>query len=587
MTKFWWPVLLLVSIVAAADLGILPRIRETQDLLLLQGPNISVLNAYDRLVSDLESGDETVANNIAAQVYYKKALVELSLNKIQSAVHDLTRTLHLDPTLTPATQKLLEILKERGQFNEIRARFSKDDQEELFSQMDSWERAYLRISKFVANGTEQMTNEECVNTLSEYLIPVSPSNAALYELRLLCRRRSIHDQGGSSESTSLLDVIADYSTLLKLLPQRNLKYYIDFASYVLFTRSRFQESWNVVKVCLRIDNDFKECAGLSKIFSRLQDILKQVEDYSIYNGYLYPNSSEQTDLQQERLDSFQFDWSKIHKALASPISLPKRDKDKLPSSVVTNYDYLMWRAGQFAEQEFGDEASKSTLQFVLDLNRLACEAATRSGSPKNRYCGLVKDEGDPFFPKHVRRVDSLLNKKKFNEAHELLQKFNKNVQKTSFYKERFSVIERHHQQQQQQQQHYHYQQQQQYHQQQQQQQQRQQPAHDKSKDYYKILDIPRDADEKTIKKGYRAQTLKYHPDKYKGSDLSDAEIEAKMQEINEAYEVLSDSQAKADYDRGDNQQGGQQGQGFGGGQPDMHFQFNPEFFMHHGFHHQW
>lgn len=55
------------------------------------------------------------------------------------------------------------------------------------------------------------------------------------------------------------------------------------------------------------------------------------------------------------------------------------------------------------------------------------------------------------------------------------------------------------------------------------------------KDYYKILGIPRDADEDQIKKAYRKMALKYHPDKN-----SDPSAEEKFKEIAEAYEVLSD-----------------------------------------------
>ncbi len=55
------------------------------------------------------------------------------------------------------------------------------------------------------------------------------------------------------------------------------------------------------------------------------------------------------------------------------------------------------------------------------------------------------------------------------------------------------------------------------------------------KDYYKILHIPRDANEKQIKQAYRKLALKYHPDKN-----PDPSAEEKFKEIAEAYDVLSD-----------------------------------------------
>ena len=65
------------------------------------------------------------------------------------------------------------------------------------------------------------------------------------------------------------------------------------------------------------------------------------------------------------------------------------------------------------------------------------------------------------------------------------------------------------------------------------------------KDYYKILGVPRDADEKTIKSAYRKLARKYHPDVNKG----DASAEERFKEINEAYQVLSDPEKRAKYDR--------------------------------------
>jgi molecular chaperone DnaJ len=62
-------------------------------------------------------------------------------------------------------------------------------------------------------------------------------------------------------------------------------------------------------------------------------------------------------------------------------------------------------------------------------------------------------------------------------------------------------------------------------------------------DYYDILGIPRNADDKEIKKAYRNLARKYHPDVCK-----EPGAEEKFKEINEAYSVLSDEQKKAQYD---------------------------------------
>lgn len=63
------------------------------------------------------------------------------------------------------------------------------------------------------------------------------------------------------------------------------------------------------------------------------------------------------------------------------------------------------------------------------------------------------------------------------------------------------------------------------------------------KDYYKVLGIPRGASEDEIKKAYRKQALRYHPDKNKSPGAED-----KFKEIAEAYDVLSDAKKKDIYD---------------------------------------
>jgi len=64
------------------------------------------------------------------------------------------------------------------------------------------------------------------------------------------------------------------------------------------------------------------------------------------------------------------------------------------------------------------------------------------------------------------------------------------------------------------------------------------------RDYYDVLGVERGASEDDIKKAYRRLAMKYHPDRNKG-----AEAEAKFKEVNEAYEVLSDADKRARYDR--------------------------------------
>lgn len=87
------------------------------------------------------------------------------------------------------------------------------------------------------------------------------------------------------------------------------------------------------------------------------------------------------------------------------------------------------------------------------------------------------------------------------------------------------------------------------------------------RDYYEVLGVNRDASEEEIKKSYRKLAMKYHPDR----NPDNAKAESQFKEAKEAYEMLSDGDKRAAYDRYghagvDPSQGGSPGggPGFGG-----------------------
>jgi molecular chaperone DnaJ len=63
------------------------------------------------------------------------------------------------------------------------------------------------------------------------------------------------------------------------------------------------------------------------------------------------------------------------------------------------------------------------------------------------------------------------------------------------------------------------------------------------RDYYEVLGVAKDADQKAIKDAFRGLALKYHPDRNKAP-----EAEEKFKEIAEAYAILSDPKKRAEYD---------------------------------------
>lgn len=97
------------------------------------------------------------------------------------------------------------------------------------------------------------------------------------------------------------------------------------------------------------------------------------------------------------------------------------------------------------------------------------------------------------------------------------------------------------------------------------------------RDFYEILGVEKSADQDTIKKAYRKIALKYHPDR----NPDNPEAEEKFKEAAEAYEILSDSDKRARYDRfghaGVNQNGGFHGGSGGMTMEDIFSQFGDIF----------
>ncbi|MCP4337170.1 MAG: molecular chaperone DnaJ [Mycoplasma sp.] len=79
------------------------------------------------------------------------------------------------------------------------------------------------------------------------------------------------------------------------------------------------------------------------------------------------------------------------------------------------------------------------------------------------------------------------------------------------------------------------------------------------RDYYEILNVPKNAEQSDIKRAFRKLAMKYHPDRNKEADAED-----KFKEINQAYEILSDPEKRRSYDQFGHSAFEQGGMGSGG-----------------------
>jgi molecular chaperone DnaJ len=87
-------------------------------------------------------------------------------------------------------------------------------------------------------------------------------------------------------------------------------------------------------------------------------------------------------------------------------------------------------------------------------------------------------------------------------------------------------------------------------------------SNNNKRDYYDVLGVARGANDDDVKKAYRRLAIQFHPDRNPG----DRQAEEKFKEVNEAYQILSDSEKRAQYDRFGHAafQGPQGAGGFGG-----------------------
>ena len=80
---------------------------------------------------------------------------------------------------------------------------------------------------------------------------------------------------------------------------------------------------------------------------------------------------------------------------------------------------------------------------------------------------------------------------------------------------------------------------------------------------YEVLGVPENADDATVKKAYRELVKKYHPDNYKDNPLADLANE-KLQEVNEAYDMITKEKSGGSYSSGNSYGGGSYNGGGGG-----------------------
>ncbi|KAF9567663.1 hypothetical protein CPC08DRAFT_814158 [Agrocybe pediades] len=492
-------------------------------------------------------------------LYYKRATAYYSLQRHNSALEDFDKVLSLTSgTFDNAHLMKARIYSREGHFSlaktslasYVKAKGKDKETEELEADIEEGEKMKQK--------TEKERNAElwnaCVESASQTL------RVASHSIEVRTWRAECALAANDIESA-----VGDMTRLSHLLqPSTQLLTRIFKLSYFLLPPS--PAPLNALKQCLHYDPDSKSCLKLrrmlkafEKSFTKLDELQEKEDWRGSVKLLLTKDDKKNGDL-----------WQRWEDALIEQAGDEKELLPLIPPTLVQASMPVQASSTTTAKK------SKKTAQIHLPLAskvspqrqklvRVLCKSFTRLAdvakssseykSQREKWCDELltldgcKEDVDGF----VGRGETLLVKEEFEEAVRTFERaFESSGRSDRDIHQRLQRAQKLLKQ-------------------------------SKQKDYYKILDVSRDADAKTIKKAFRKQAKKAHPDKG-GS-------EAKMALLNEAYEVLSNPELRQRFDNGEDpmdpmsqqgghpfangqhpfaqffQQGGPGGRGFPGGFP--------------------
>ncbi|BGP47093.1 hypothetical protein JCM10450v2_002945 [Rhodotorula kratochvilovae] len=491
----------------AADLPLAHLLQLAQDS-LAQGKSNDALALYDHC---LERDPQDFAT------LYKRATVRLAaghLAKAKDAFHDVLAIREYDLAhlqLAKIHAKLAEYDEAKGEIDTFLRAAQKDkgnhdkevkEADDLRKQVLSAHKEYLAAQKALAHSPPKL--DRCLSSSSS-AIHVSPQSLSLRLLRAECALLA-HDFDAA------IGDLSRASSLSPTLPQ-HLLVRIALLS-ALFTDHGLSvptETHASLKRCLSADPDSKTCAKPLKALKKLEKELAQLRNWveagrwteaavNIAGG---SNREGVLPTVKTLLETYQKPIKRGAPADQSP--LPKGDDGLARASPLLR------------------ELTSTLCRAYVTLNSRKAAAACRDA--------LALDPEDTWGL--VGQADELMKEENWEEAVRVLSAaFEATGRSDRAVHERLQKAQRLLKQ-------------------------------SKSKDYYKILGVSRDADDKTIKRAYRKATLKAHPDKEGGS-------EEKMAALNEAYEVISNPELRARFDAGEDPNDPHSGHGGfpgGGGHP--------------------
>ncbi|AOA61994.1 DnaJ-like chaperone [Komagataella phaffii] len=571
------------------------------------GPTSSISKEYDNLLDELliyrhhvnDPNESNEIDSMLSNLYYTKGLIDLSFTKEISSSEMFRKCLEYGPSRKACRDKMVESYIKQAKFKDLEEILGSAQLDSaVFDQKNNFNHLVSQAEKTVV----KKNFKDSVATLSK-LREISPLCDEIRYLRIYCVI-NLQDIPYQSKLDMLLeDYVAlaqngKYSSsprelkifnpkLKKLFKgEDDLDVLINLYKLRLFGKSNFSQASKMLQKCLRIDNDYKAAQLYTKVNVKLAHAFELFDKALLYISAV-DSEDEGTSITESQLSSKE--WISLYEFLLNPEKLIKLKPKQIAQLGyekkglgLNNFDFLLKLGYDFSKDFKFKEDGELLKQNLLknNLERVLVESMAQSNNfarHKKLLMKICQDKTPRPLACEIPKLDYLISTNtdsNIRQAYEILNRYSKVTKKTHLWKQRYSRVEKVIQQQRQQQQ--------------QQQQQFRQPPQQKvtpKNDYYKILDVSRDADEKTIKKAFRRKIKEFHPDKYKG-DLESHELEDKMAEINNAYEVLSNEKAREKYDKygeDPNDPAASHSQHQQHQQHQQHHYYNPNVFHQQGF----